>query len=305
MPFMQAMPAANLKTTAWIGRLFTILFLAAYALALVAVAGTIAALTRHLPLQNVLFAALFIGVAGGAADWLDLKTGIPFGPFTPAANAGPKLFSALPWALPFVWVVAVLNSRGGAARSAAVAKISRLRLLAHLHDDSADGAVRSRIRSVCLARESFLVLGAGEISFIVAGRAAGEFFWLAGGDAADSGVRHSDAHQQAAAQKTSAGFSPACGLARRNFAVWRSRRAEPVLGGHGGGRGHRNCHGGFCNPRRAVVKLFLKVCENSKTGCNLWRIKITLAHRPGRAALLRRRLADQQVSPTGLAMCQC
>jgi hypothetical protein len=36
----------------------------------------------------------------------------------------------------------------------------------------------------------------------------------------------------------------------------------------------------------------------------LWRIKITLAHRLGRAALLRRRLADQQVSPTELAMCQ-
>jgi hypothetical protein len=33
----------------------------------------------------------------------------------------------------------------------------------------------------------------------------------------------------------------------------------------------------------------------------LWQIKTTLAHWPGRAALLRRLLVDQQVSPTGLA----
>jgi hypothetical protein len=33
----------------------------------------------------------------------------------------------------------------------------------------------------------------------------------------------------------------------------------------------------------------------------LWQIKTTLAHGHGRAALLRRLLADQQVSPTGLA----
>ena len=134
MPFMQATPPANVKTTAWIRRLFTILFPAACALVLagpwwpphprgkpdwpeavlllLAVAGTIAALTRHLPLQNILFAAGFIGIAGGAAEWLDLKTGIPFGQFAPGANAGPELFTALPWALPFVWVVAILNSRG-------------------------------------------------------------------------------------------------------------------------------------------------------------------------------------------------
>jgi hypothetical protein len=26
------------------------------------------------------------------------------------------------------------------------------------------------------------------------------------------------------------------------------------LGGNGGGRGHWNCHGGFCDSRRTVVK---------------------------------------------------
>ena len=109
MPFKSKTDNIVIKKMAeWERRLFDALFLAAYALVLarlwwplplpgkpgwpdavlllLAVAGTIAALARHLPLQNILFAALFIGIAGGAADWLDLKTGIPFGSFTPGAQ---------------------------------------------------------------------------------------------------------------------------------------------------------------------------------------------------------------------------
>jgi len=82
------------------------------ALLLLATVSTIAALARHLPLQNVLTVALAIALASGAVTWLDLKTGIPFGQFTTSDNAGPKLFTAVPWALPLVWVVAILNSRG-------------------------------------------------------------------------------------------------------------------------------------------------------------------------------------------------
>lgn len=122
------------KMARWERRMFNVLFLTAYTLVLVglwwpmslpgkpgwpgavllvlAVVGTIAALARHLPLQNVLFAACFIGLAGGAADWLDWKTGIPFGAFTPGQNIGPKLFHALPWAMPVIWVLAILSSRG-------------------------------------------------------------------------------------------------------------------------------------------------------------------------------------------------
>jgi len=81
-------------------------------LLLLASAGTIEALARHLPLQNVLYAASAIALAAGAVTWLDLKTGIPFGPFTIGDNAGPELFKAVPWALPLIWVVAILNSRG-------------------------------------------------------------------------------------------------------------------------------------------------------------------------------------------------
>jgi uncharacterized membrane protein len=80
-------------------------------LLLLAAAGTVAALARQLPLQNVLFAASVIALAGGAATWLDLKTGVPFGPLL-SISAGPKLFGTLPWPIPVVWVVAVLNSRG-------------------------------------------------------------------------------------------------------------------------------------------------------------------------------------------------
>jgi len=81
-------------------------------LLLLAVSGTVAALARHLPLQNILFAALVIALAAGAANWLDLKTGIPFGQFTTGDNAGPRLFAAVPWAMPVVWILALLNSRG-------------------------------------------------------------------------------------------------------------------------------------------------------------------------------------------------
>jgi uncharacterized membrane protein len=77
-----------------------------------AAAGTIAALARQLPLQNVLLAASVVALLGGAVHALGGATGIPFGPFLFGADAGPQLFKALPWAMPLVWVVAVLNSRG-------------------------------------------------------------------------------------------------------------------------------------------------------------------------------------------------
>jgi uncharacterized membrane protein len=82
------------------------------ALLLLAAGGTVAALTRHLPLQNVLYAAFFIGLAGGVVDWLDSKTGIPFGQLTFGDNIGPKLDETLPLVMPAIWVVAILNSRG-------------------------------------------------------------------------------------------------------------------------------------------------------------------------------------------------
>lgn len=75
-------------------------------------ACTITALAQRLPLQNVLLAAFIIAVIGGALHALGAITGIPFGPFTFGENIGPEMFQTLPWAVPAIWVLAVLNSRG-------------------------------------------------------------------------------------------------------------------------------------------------------------------------------------------------
>jgi putative membrane protein len=82
-----------------------------------AAASTLAAMWRRLPLQNVLPAALGIAVIGGGfsafgASSLGAKTGLPFGPFIYGSALGPKIFNLLPWAMPLVWVVIILNSRG-------------------------------------------------------------------------------------------------------------------------------------------------------------------------------------------------
>lgn len=74
--------------------------------------ATLAALTRHLPLQNVLLGAGIIALVGGLAHLLAAVTAIPFGPIQFGEGSGPQLAGHLGWAMPFVWVVAVLNSRG-------------------------------------------------------------------------------------------------------------------------------------------------------------------------------------------------
>jgi len=81
-------------------------------LILLATIGTVIALARHLPLQNVLLAAFGIALIGGAASAIGAASGIPFGQFTFSSEAGQKIFKTLPWAMPPVWIVVVLNSRG-------------------------------------------------------------------------------------------------------------------------------------------------------------------------------------------------
>jgi uncharacterized membrane protein len=81
-------------------------------LLLLATAGTLTALARQLPLQNVLLAAFVIALMGGAAHALGVRMGIPFGPFLFGVDAGPQLFRTLPWSLPLLWVTVILNSRG-------------------------------------------------------------------------------------------------------------------------------------------------------------------------------------------------
>ena len=81
-------------------------------LLLLALSATVAALARHLPLQNVLAAAFLIALGGSAATWLDIETGIPFGIFTASGDVGPKIAGTLPWLFPLLWATAILNSRG-------------------------------------------------------------------------------------------------------------------------------------------------------------------------------------------------
>jgi uncharacterized membrane protein len=81
-------------------------------LLLLATVSTLAALARKLPVQNVLLASCLIAVIGGVAHTVGVKSGIPFGPFMFGPEIGQKFFNLLPWAMPLLWVVAVLNSRG-------------------------------------------------------------------------------------------------------------------------------------------------------------------------------------------------
>jgi putative membrane protein len=81
-------------------------------LLLLATISTLAALARQLPLQNVLLAALIIALIGGAAHFFGAASGVPFGPFLFGSEIGRKLFGELPWAMPLLWIVVVLNSRG-------------------------------------------------------------------------------------------------------------------------------------------------------------------------------------------------
>lgn len=118
----------------WLHWLLTVVFAAAFVLVMVmlfkplklpgtydwseplllaaALACTITALAQRLPLQNVLLAVFVIAVIGGAVHALGAITGIPFGPFTFGESIGPQVFRTLPWAVPAIWVLAVLNSRG-------------------------------------------------------------------------------------------------------------------------------------------------------------------------------------------------
>jgi uncharacterized membrane protein len=83
-------------------------------LILLATLAGIAALNRQLPLQNVLTAALVTALIGGAAHGFSVKTSLPFGPVDFTSTAGEKIFDAVPWTIPLLWIAVVFNSRGTA-----------------------------------------------------------------------------------------------------------------------------------------------------------------------------------------------
>jgi hypothetical protein len=83
-------------------------------LLLLAAAGTtMASLCRQLPGQNVVFASFLIGLCAGVFAAINGIAGVPFGPLEyQRDNIGHFLWFPLPWAVPVLWVVLLLNARG-------------------------------------------------------------------------------------------------------------------------------------------------------------------------------------------------
>ena len=75
-------------------------------------ATTLASLTRQLPGQNVVAASLMIAIIGGSLEALGAQAAVPFGPFEYTAEIGQRLFEPLPWAVPLLWLILILNGRG-------------------------------------------------------------------------------------------------------------------------------------------------------------------------------------------------
>jgi uncharacterized membrane protein len=81
-------------------------------LVVLATATVVASLTRELPGQNVMLASIIIAFIAAAAQSLGALTAMPFGPYTYTERVGQQLFYPLPWAVPLMWIVVILVSRG-------------------------------------------------------------------------------------------------------------------------------------------------------------------------------------------------
>jgi uncharacterized membrane protein len=81
-------------------------------LLVLATVTVLVSLTRQLPGQNVMLAAIIIAFIGGAVQSLGALTAIPFGPFVYTEHIGQQLFYPLPWAIPLLWITIILASRG-------------------------------------------------------------------------------------------------------------------------------------------------------------------------------------------------
>jgi uncharacterized membrane protein len=75
-------------------------------------AVTVSSLSRQLPSQNVMLASVIIVFIAAAIESIGALTAIPFGPYVYLPALGQHLFEPLPWAVPLVWLVAILSARG-------------------------------------------------------------------------------------------------------------------------------------------------------------------------------------------------
>jgi uncharacterized membrane protein len=81
-------------------------------LVLAATGSLVKAMSGQLPFQNVLLASVIVGLIGGFVQTIGTLTAFPFGPCFYTDRAGPRLFNVLPWVIPFLWIIAILTSRG-------------------------------------------------------------------------------------------------------------------------------------------------------------------------------------------------
>jgi uncharacterized membrane protein len=86
-------------------------WLDAATIALAAIAALVT-LNRQLPLQNIFTAALITAAIGAAVHGFSAKTSMPLGPIVFNSQAGEKIFDAVPWTIPLLWIAVIFNSRG-------------------------------------------------------------------------------------------------------------------------------------------------------------------------------------------------
>lgn len=82
-------------------------------LLLVTAASTLVSLCSQLPAQNVILVAVLIGAFTGLVHFVNAMVAVPLGPLTyHTENVGRFMISPLPWSVPVLWVVIILNARG-------------------------------------------------------------------------------------------------------------------------------------------------------------------------------------------------
>src|SRR5262245_5417121 len=103
--------AVNVALTALRVDLAGIVRLIEGTLLLSAVATTLTALARRLPLQNVVTTASLIAAISWAMMSLGALSGLPFWARTYSDAFGGRILGALPWTLPLMWIVVLINAR--------------------------------------------------------------------------------------------------------------------------------------------------------------------------------------------------
>jgi uncharacterized membrane protein len=81
-------------------------------LAVTALVTTLLALALRLPLQNVILAGISIASLATGVLAIGAATGTPFGPIVYSDELGGRVFDVVPWPLPLLWVVLIINARG-------------------------------------------------------------------------------------------------------------------------------------------------------------------------------------------------